>query len=482
MLGRLRAGGLAVLAGALAACAEAPRAGPNVVLVVLDTTRADALSCYGGPPGTTPALDALAERGVRFERAFATDFWTLPSHASLLTGLYPREASATSETNVLPASVATIAEELSAAGWSTAGVVSNPWLTAERGFAQGFDLWLEAWRDDVRPAPLATEPQIEGEAVRRAGAWVEARSRDAAPFFLFVNLNVAHLPYAPPPRWRRGRLDETEDVVARLPRLMRVSGMWKHYAGELELDEEDLRILRALYHSEVAIADDLVRRLLESLAGAGIDDETLVIVTSDHGENIGDHGLIDHVLSMHDTTLHVPLIVRAPRDDGTRPDAGTRWDALSERADALVSLVDVAGAVRHACGLAHDATRCLFPHGPPREAVFAENERPLHAVELLRASYPHVDAGAIDHPQRVVRTGEDKLVVHEGAGTTWFEVGATAADERERQAPDGEARRALGARLAEWSRSLRPPAPLAEQAPSADDESLERLRELGYVR
>jgi len=255
---------------------------PNVLLVVLDTVRADALSCYGNPRPTTPRLDRLAGEGTRFENAYATCFWTLPSHASLLTGLYPSEAGATSETNHLPERLTTLAERLTAAGYRTSAVVRNPWISVERGFGQGFENFVEDWRGDT-----GQEAEEERAAVDLATEWIRDRVGVGEPFFLFVNLNVAHLPYTPPEPYR-SRFASEEWPQSRVDRLMKIEGGWGYLAGGLHLDEADFRLLRDLYEAEVSIADEHVGELLDAIGGLGVLDETLVIVTADHGENLGD--------------------------------------------------------------------------------------------------------------------------------------------------------------------------------------------------
>ena len=177
-------------------------AGFNVLLVTLDTTRADYFSCYGKRPRTTPRMDDFAADSARYSRAFSTDFWTLPSHASILTGLYPSEAGATSETNHLPADVTTLAEHLKEAGYQTGAVVCNAWVSAERGFDQGFTDYVEMWRARNRPGPGASPARREQAPADQAVAWIERHAVGPAPFFLFINFNMAHLPYRPPSRFR----------------------------------------------------------------------------------------------------------------------------------------------------------------------------------------------------------------------------------------------------------------------------------------
>ena len=445
---------------------------PNVLLVVLDTTRADALSCYGGPAGATPAIDALAAESTLYRAAYATSFWTLPSHGSMLTGRYPSEAGATSETNHLPEQVTTLAEHLAAEGYRTGAVVRNPWLSAERGFAQGFEHYLEAWRDDDGRSEVAGERAATAAAVE----WLRTSIDNVDPFFLFVNLNIAHLPYTPPEEVFH-RFSSRDWPTARLARLRAIEGGWAHFAGALPLDAEDFQILRELYTSEVAVADSLVADLLDAVRQPGALDRTLVIVTSDHGENLGEHGLIDHLYSMFDTTVRVPLLIRYP----------ARFTPELE-VDEVVSLVDLVPTVLDTCGVLDaddDANAgmlarslCDGGHGR-REAVFAENGRPINGIRLLQR-FPDFDVREIDHEMRMIRTDRHKLVWKVGRAAELYDLIADPGETTDRGDVDRELRNELLDSLRLWvaelDTTLRP-----GRFSSRDHESLQRLRALGYV-
>jgi len=475
----MRAAGVAVLlaAGLTVGCGGAAqregggeKPGPNVLLVVLDTTRADALSCYGREARTTPRIDEVAAEGTLFRHAYATSFWTLPSHGSLLTGRYPSEAGATSETNHLPDDAVTIAERLAAAGYRTAAVVRNPWLASERGFAQGFGHFVEAWRGDAAGADLAGERRAVEEAVR----WLDATAGEAAPFMLFLNLNIAHLPYTP-----------AEDVFAsfasrdwpaeRVERMRAVTGGWDHLAGALHLDETDYALLGELYAAEVYHADDLVGRLVDALRQREILDRTLVIITSDHGENLGDHGMIDHVYSLYDTTVRVPLIVRFP----------ARFAAGAE-VEELVSLLDVVPTVLDVCGVSGTevhalpgASLCSARRRPPA-AVFAENGRPLNGVRLLRRWYPDFDVARIDHPMRMIRTERYKLIWKVGVAAELYDLDEDPDETSDIGSRDRSTSDRLLVDLRAWAAGL-DVAAAAGRFVSRDQEGVDRLRALGYV-
>lgn len=465
---------LGALAAVLGACAAPPPAAPplpvrHAVIVVLDTARAAAFSCYGNPRPLTPRVDGLARQGVLFRSAYAPCFWTLPSHGALLTGLYPSRAGSTSETNHLPESAVTLAELLATEGWATGAFVRNAWLTRDRGFAQGFEVFVEGWRED------GERDELEGEraAVDGALAWLEREAGAGRRCLLLVNLNVAHMPYTPS-AGLRDRLLRDPPPAERLERLMGLSGGWGHLAGRLELDERDYGALRDLYEAEVHLADGLAGRLADGLDRLGLAADTLLAVTSDHGENVGEHGMIDHVYSMYETTLRVPLVLRLPG----RFAPGATVDALASLVDLAPTVLDAAG-VGYAAG-SFDGVSLLGPGPAARAAVFAENGRPVNGIELLRRHFPDFDAAAIDRPQRMVREGADKLIWNVGRSAELYDLAGDPAERVDLAAARVGRRNDLLDLLRAFAAGLPPPPP---RTPLAEDpEALERLRALGYVR
>jgi arylsulfatase A-like enzyme len=448
-------------------CAKAP-APPNLLLVVLDTTRADALSCYGNAAGTTPRLDALAAQGALFERAFSTDFWTLPSHASLFTGLHPSEHGATSETNRLSEEALTLAERLEAHGYATGAFVANPWVGIERGFGQGFQRFEETWRPGRKPG---VSHRLDPGAVEDAQAWISAQVERGSPFFAFLNLNGAHLPYAPDPSVH-AHLYPQPRPLERMARLKKIAGMWEYLGGAFRLDALDFEILRELYHAEVAMTDALVGRLADHLAALGVLDETVIVVTSDHGEHLGEHGLIDHTLSLYDPALRIPLLIRHPGKV-----------AAGERRSELASLVDIMPTILALLGLADDemAGRSLFVEGRmPREFVVAENERPTNGVELMRRAFPDFDADSIDERMRMVRTDRYKLIWRERNGLELYDLRSDPGEQHDLASDAPEQRDRLLELLRAWQGELAPP-PTVSRLESTDTETLEQLRALGYA-
>ncbi|MBW2698625.1 MAG: sulfatase [Deltaproteobacteria bacterium] len=467
---RLRvAPAIPLLALVLTACSPGGDAAPpNVLLVVLDTTRADVLSSYGNAKPTTPHVDRLAAEGTRFTRVFSTAFWTLPAHASLLTGRYPSGVGATSETNRLPDGALTLAERLRESGWRTGAFVSNAWLSAERGFSQGFETFEETWR-----AGSAGDFQLDKRGVTSASAWMTDRVAASEPFFVLLNLNTAHLPYSPDPLVLVELTPEPRPLH-RIAHLRRVKGMWSHLGGTERLDAADYSMLRELYEAEVAMIDELVGELIDLLERLHILDDTLVIVTSDHGENIGEHGMIDHLLSMYDTTLHVPLVIRHP----AAFEAG-RID------DGIASLIDVVPTVLDVVGLAP-----LYADGPgrslvgkdrgPHDFVIAENDRPVNGIELMHSLFPEFDTTPLERRVRTLRTERYKLIWYSDGEVVLFDLENDPGEERNLASERPALREELLAELSTWM-DAHPSDEESVPLKGRDPESTEQLRALGYI-
>jgi arylsulfatase A-like enzyme len=264
-----------MLAAAIAAgCRETPRGPTNVVVVAIDTLRADHLGCYGYSRPTTPRIDALAGEGVVFEHAISQSPWTLPAFASILTGVIPQRHGAGQgkqcllrPCGALAPDQATLAELFARAGYRTASFVSNGFVGSESGLARGFEQ-ASTWLSGTL-------------AVNHALAWLEEqqkRPEQAPPFFLFVHLVEPHMPYAPPP----------EDVAPFLDPAY--PGPLGTYVDGSSLPERptdaDRRRIVDLYDGDVHWADRLAGRVFDAVGGLGASRRTLVAVVADHGEEL----------------------------------------------------------------------------------------------------------------------------------------------------------------------------------------------------
>jgi arylsulfatase A-like enzyme len=364
---------------------------PNVLLVILDAARRDAFEPYGASPGSSPAVAQLASRGVALGDVYSTAPWTVPSHASFFTGLLPRAAGLTHVPSPAAAKAILAAqrsrflpEVLRQAGYRTFGISTNPWASDLSGFGTGFD--------DFTLVRTERQAQLDPSGLRGRVRWwketalgrVDDGAREAErlltrglsqprdrPFFGFVNLTECHFPYLPPRPYgelsllARVRAAEDASRYYTLRSLYRVNG------GALQIPAPALDRARALYRGAIRYLDDWVARMVERLNDARILDDTLVIVTSDHGENFGESGLIGHMLSLNERLIHVPFVAAGPGADGM----------------TLNSLASVPQEIAEAVGLQDHP----WHDGPPANFGLAQSE-PLRA-----AGDPDIERAFAEH-------------------------------------------------------------------------------------
>lgn len=328
---------------ALAAIGDAPAGAPNVLLLILDTVRADDMGLYGYARNTTPEIERVAATGVTFDRAIASAPWTLPSHASMFTGLPAHKLSADFD-RPLDSAVPTLAEVLGRQGYVTGGFVANPTYASrasglDRGFATYLDhqlsveelidagFWTRLVANRIRKAMGK-----QGRLVRKTAEdvnrevldWIPS---DGRPFFAFLNYFDAHEPYEPHEPFDR--------LVSKdSPRFWLIKG-WQRRKSMSELEE-----IRAAYDGNIAYIDHHIGRLLKELGRRGVLENTIVIISSDHGEHFGEHGgVMSHANSLYLPLLHVPLVISYPPS----VPAGLR-------VQHPVTLQDIAATVLHMVG------------------------------------------------------------------------------------------------------------------------------------
>jgi arylsulfatase A-like enzyme len=306
---------------------DAPR---NALFILVDTLRTDHLSAYGYARDTSPALEKLAEGAVRFERAYAPAPWTKPSVASMFTGQYPHRHGLNFVLATLPDSAQTLAERLSQSGFATAGVVSHGFVGPKNGFDQGFEVF------DAEEAKGHSHVSTEGVTRRALDLLEELRERER-PFFLFVHYFDPHYEYRRHPQAAfasesAGRLRGGEDI-----HVLRAMGP--------SLSAEEVAFLEDVYDEEIRFTDAGIGRLLGALEELGLDDDTLVVVTADHGEEFFGRGWLGHTRTLYEEVIRVPLIVRVPGTGGRGRAVGAPVSLVSLAPTILDYLgVDAPGA------------------------------------------------------------------------------------------------------------------------------------------
>lgn len=356
---------------------------PNIILLVMDSARASNMSCYGYERTTTPNLDRLAQEGTLYEKAISTGCWTLPVHVSLFTGLYPLSHGVTISKNALPDGFPLLAGRLNELGYETACFSNNAYVSDITNLTQQFDVVDDVWRTTnprgikrskmwrlrkrleqygpVAKPVIALASQLQRVRAflkrqkprkdkgarltnQKITAWLQ-ESRDAGkPFFLFLNYMEPHEPYNPPHPYHRrfmpkrfssrrvAQVGNNKDVIERRSE----TGRYK----------DDLEIIRALYDGELSYLDYRIGQLTDLLKSLNILDDTALIVTSDHGESLGEHEHIGHRMTLYEPLIHVPLIIRYP----------ARFSA-GRRVKQLVSLIDLYPTMLELAGAGPDATK-----------------------------------------------------------------------------------------------------------------------------
>lgn len=394
---------------------------PNVLLIVLDATRKDHLSCYGYDRPTSPTIDSIAADGTRYEQAVSTSAWTPPSHASMFTGCYPSRHGVFNSQLPLTYEGPTIAELLSEHGVRTLGFSNSYHTSTERNFHRGFDYYHDIFElprflgkmydtswDFLRFLPNYFLKNYDISDLQLRKLKTELKKTEE-PFFGFINLNSAHSPYDPPARFKKqfeAYFDKWDTVDEEAAKDVRIGDYGYSAFGDESLSETEWELIQCWYDGEIKYIDHLLSDFIDFFKKEGLYDDTLLIIAADHGEHFGEHGLMYHSFSLFEELLNVPLIIKWPRSY----DTGGRVRPESVSYD-LVSLVDIAPTICKWLDLevppeieGRDLTT-----NPGHDAVFAEYDRPQPPKrDRLLNEYP--DFEAYDRGLQVVRTSEFKLI------------------------------------------------------------------------
>ncbi len=430
-LGRLVALGLLVLGVAGLGATPTRRAG-DIVLIVIDTLRADHLSLYGYGRRTSPALDAFARDAVTYTDAISPGTWTVPAHGSLFTGRWPsfhgaeRVPGARNLATPLNPEVPTLAELLAAAGFRTAAFVANSvYVSRALGFDRGFGEFFD------RDLNVATDVE------RALQAWLPRHER----LFVFVNILDPHEPYEPPPPFDRRFPGKLPDLGTMMTVLV--------YGGTPVTPELQAHFV-SQYDGEIAFADESLGRIMRELKRRGRYEDALIAVTSDHGELLGEHGLAGHGFAPYEELLHVPLVVKLP---------GER--RRGERVDRRVSTTSLFADILVTAGVGSPA---------------GVQARPLGEVQPVWME----DISYGGDRVRVGYEGTRKIVVRESPGATTATAAYDLARDPTEVRPDADAASVpLRAALAAFAALSRPANP--RRASVIDPEREAKLRALGYV-
>lgn len=507
---------------------------PDVIFLVLDTQRADRLSCYGYPQQTSPHLDALAADATLFRHAYTPAQWTVPSHTSMFTGLYPSFHRTQQSFSKVPPELRTLAERLQDGGYFTAAFCNNPLVgVVDNGLRRGFYSFLNysGWLTS-RPNQAGKPVTLFGryrqhfkkllagvlnrmqDSFARSDALLEfaltplmvpfwqtalsfkgnaARSfRDAAnllierknigpdqPIFAFINVMGTHMPFHPQRRHvERFAPSILQDKRARRYLRQFNSDVFGWFAPLAEvMNDEQKQILDGMYDAEVATQDEQVGSFIETLRTSGALDRTLLVICADHGDHLGEHHFFGHSVSLYDVLTHVPLIIRDP--SGALPRGVIRDDFVSTRrlCQTVLTAAGLADRNEQAYTLAHDAD-----HDPDRGVVFAEAVTPQNVLNLMIKHKPElVRARRCDQPRRAVWRSPYKLI-QTGEEIELFDILADPEESHNLRNQHPEIVRGLQDHLRNLDRQAEAWTVSQDRVAEQEDPQLRRrLRALGYL-
>jgi len=442
---------------------------PDILIILVDTLRADRVGATVNGQELTPFLSSLAAQGFLFRNAYAQSSWTNPSVATLLTSRYQSQHGLTSFQAVMAEDEVTLPEVLQQHGYATGGFVANFLVRRNLGFAQGFDQYqtysrkLETGDPDDRRLIKARAEQINSEAL----SWLDRinNERPQAPVFMYLHYMEPHNPYDPADQYLdrvlggRPRPDAEE-----INRRMELPS-WGTFS------DEQVQAVKDLYDAEVMSLDAALRSLFKELASRHFLDDCIVVVVADHGEEFREHGLMGHHQTLYEEVVRVPLIMRVPGHTGP------------ERVDSVVSVSEIAPTVLDFAGIPAPAT---FEAGSLREVMglrsrwwpFGSSSNGTLASgvafsELIK------DGTVRQRPhERAVISATDKLIVNVDGANEFYDLRADPG-ETNPNALGGDARARLSGGIADFKTEMAGSgAPSATHAMDAD--TRERMRALGY--
>jgi len=426
----------------------------NLLIITVDTLRADRLGCYGSDQTRTPGIDALATEGTLFTNSFSSIPITLPSHCSILTGLYPRTHQVLSHGYRLDDRHTTLAEMLDQEGYQTAAFVWNHVLSRKYGLNQGFDIYWERFLQGSRMANELMNSTGEDILTTAAIDWVRTVSEE--PFFLWVHWFHPHKPYQPPPPMDAvyGKEGESPTEDSRVV-------MDQAWQGEIDLPASEVDRFRRLYGGEVAYSDRQVGLLLEQLRREGLLDRTLIVFTADHGEVLYEHDrYFGHDIMLYDPSIHVPLILRGP---GLIPEGGLVEETV-RNVDIVPTLLDLLGVPAEEFPLDGRSFAPTLRGAKLEDApVFAELFPPEEEWKSL--------------PRHAIRYGDWKLIAEDQKEEVeLYRLSDDPGEMVNLAATEEETRARLETMLRGWMGDEVP-----ASFPDLSAEERENLRSLGYI-
>ena len=488
---------------------------PNILLISTCCLRADHMSCYGYHLDTTPNITRLVTEGTIFEQAYSTSCWTPPAHASLVTGLYP-SCHGAFHGICINDSVPTMAELLGKLGYYTIGFVDNGHMgsltRSDRGFHEFYEVgqrhgvktknFLDTMRSVARQhMPLTTAvwrklKQVNKNISKEIGLvddgahrttlriieWLKTYKQQKQPFFMLLCYNEMHPPFGVPHPYKYRYLSHPIWQV-NWPKIQKINNnpYW-YITGIVSTKAQDFEVLKALYDAQSYYVDKWLGQLFDYMQRSDITDNTLIIFTSPHGYNIGEHGLGGLQGCLYETLVHVPLIMRYP--DVVPP--GLRIRNLVQLTDILPTILEIAGGNPSELKLQGYSLLPIQPNNIYREYVIAERSEaqpPPQLLQVIRSSGQNFDPERFRRftsTLRMIRQGDYKCICGPDDNEELFNLISDPNELHNLATQEPQRTRAMAAKLKKWLGSFEHRTSELEEPDKIEQSILEHLREMGY--
>lgn len=476
---------------------------PNILLIVVDTSRADIFYNLMDS-GNLNSIQDIANEGMRYENAISNSCWTLPSHASIFTGQRVHDHKTHAGNKEFNA-IHPLPEILSLSGYRTLGISGNVWISSEFGFDKGFDnltrdfdlFWsgedltkvdrakglsktvatfislvdfktlLPTFGNGLY-AKIGRRDKGAHNTTRRTVRWLQQTAKQQQPFFYFINYLEPHLPYEPPKRYAQKFLPEDVSYEEAMEIKQRP---WEYITGYRDYNRKTLEIFRSLYKSEIVYIDDKISKLVNGLKQEGLYENTSIIIVGDHGENIGEHGLMDHQYSLHQSLVNVPLIIK-----NSQVHSGRIKDPVEIR-DLYPTILDIAD-------IDHDddqsRSRYSLIDGKTRNFAISEYMAPQPSIESLRARIGEDISikDELDRTYRAIQENGWKLIEASDGSVELYNLASDSREINEISDTNPEKVEEMKMRLNDREIPIEYHSPDEHTASSKTEQ---RLRDLGYI-
>lgn len=461
---------------------------PNVFFVVMDDVRHDHLSCYGYPRKTTPNIDKIAEEGVLFENAFSTSPWSPPSHASMFTGLYPSGHGVLGENLYLGKEIPTIPEIFSSRGYQTLGISRNIFVSPQLGFHCGFDKFVDELPIELRLKRfwdwiifgLETDTRAlmyrwiyHAIIFQEIKKWISLSRKKNKPFFIFINYLDAHLPHQPPQPFRErfGKVCNHQIDLKKIEDCFNKRFGHPYNAKEVRMTKVEWDFVKSRYDAEIAYIDFFLGKVFDHLKKYELFNNTFILVTSDHGENFGDHQLAGHSFCLYDTLLHIPLIINYPK-----------YTSLRKRISSIVSTVDIFPTLKGILNIKRkddiDGKNLIpFEERLYHKYILAEYGPPINTIKSMRRLCPNSNSAIYNKSLKCIRSDNFKYIIASNGKEELYNL---EKDPGESKNIINEMRKKAEELSSKLSEELRSP-PIGRRVVAFDDEQKKRLQALGYL-